>query len=934
MKKNYTIKKFSLVVILILFFPIIALASDCPRVSYDIIPGVVVPNKEFSLMARSTDFSPEEEDMKQMVYQWCLDGVYLGTINANGAVSDKIAGISGNRYIQNDKYGDIRGEFSGVCNPNGAVGGPLQYFSWSKKNRHNFRNEWSAKCVHFGDIVYCNQDNYNTLAGHGKIEDNETIFKDDVAYFVIQVGDIEYEDFIPPDRIIVREPKVDSDNDGLDDNWEIKYFKGRKINIHKIERVCRLVDPEGSDEEGDVEEPVEEEDAEEPAEDEVVEGTTEEGEEGEVVCEIVESGEEDEPNYFYLPSDDDARVLSLVRPDRVISPDNPEIYSNDPDKDGWEYPYTDDDEYNESWKIGAPFIKSSTSDMIADPAKKDQYNIYREYIIGTDPLNSDTDGDGIPDMKDFVGLQQNNVHVIPKTLDYGDELSTMLRVFGIRGQFRNEDEGEKYAVSTYPIREGTMISGESIEECGFDPTPEDENSIEVGMGLPLKVGWGIRPSPIRAGSPDDVVVTVEAVKGTQVSGLELAYRWFRDINDKSVLQEGESGDGKQYLSFVTDKEPCGEEIIGLEIIDETDKMTFQEITIPVGINTSFDATVIGNVDPTNSDIVDFNQHIGADIGDYSDPSTFDFLIDGVDPFKDFINSETSNQGFRKWDLVQLEVGNIESSWGDACTSKYGGNYDVVEGDTKHLWNFKRREQTRQSGKGRQYSKAYFILKGDARQILEESGGDDENSQVYDGTDWVNYELIDSNNEVLARESMSFPLIGPSVITDVEGASIETSEEDTDDVQYYANYGDEITVNAGWRYFRPSRGFETRWIRNDVPVGGGNASGDTTDSTFSFIAGYNSAGNKINSAKDKIKLEVDSVVNVSGGAEEIEKTEKTIVINLQEEDDSFVDTALGGALRNLIPSYYRNIFNLFMVSCIAGGALLFALSFMGKVGRSK
>ena len=164
MKKNYTIKKFSLVVILILFFPIIALASDCPRVSYDIIPGVVVPNKEFSLMARSTDFSPEEEDMKQMVYQWCLDGVYLGTINANGAVSDKIAGISGNRYIQNDKYGDIRGEFSGVCNPNGAVGGPLQYFSWSKKNRHNFRNEWSAKCVHFGDIVYCNQDNYNTLA--------------------------------------------------------------------------------------------------------------------------------------------------------------------------------------------------------------------------------------------------------------------------------------------------------------------------------------------------------------------------------------------------------------------------------------------------------------------------------------------------------------------------------------------------------------------------------------------------------------------------------------------------------------------------------------------------------------------------------------------------------------------------------------------------
>lgn len=894
MKKFNIISLLTFLLVLFLISPLSILAADCPRANLDIIPeGFVQPNEEVTLMARSEGFSAEEEDVKKMVYAWCLDQVYLGTINSGA--KDEIAGTAGTRFLSNDKYGNINGDFSTVCDPLGVN-------NLDTTQDVNFAGPVGARCVMYERVVYCNEENYNNVV------EREITFREEDSTACVpfndprvlgcgerlieNIGYTDYEDFVPPDFILVREPIEDSDNDGMDDNWELKYFKGRKVIVNRDEDI----------------------------------NDSEEGE-----------------DYFYM-SNDDEEVLRLVQPDRVVSPDNPDVYSTDPDEDGWDYPYNDDDRYEALWRIGVPYLKSSTSELTVNPGKKsDGYNILGEYVMGTDPLNADTDGDGIPDFKDFSGLQQDNTHLKVEQ-DYGYRYTPMLRIFGIWDKYRNENEDgnkEKYALFTYPLQEDSVIvhGKDTKDYCKFEPTPEDEIHFEVGSGLPLKVGWGIRPSPILRGAPEPVVVTAEVMKGSEMGGLDLEYKWFRENDDgESDPQEGKSGDGKQYFRFRPSKNPCEEEVIGLEIVDESERTTFQELSIPVGLNTEFDARVIGNVDPNNEKVVDFNQHVGADIDDYSNLEDLPFLVEGEDPFKDFINEESSNRGFRKWDLVELEVGGIETEYdgSNACTEKYGDFNDEREGINSFdfKWDFKRREQTMQSGKGMDFAKALFILKGDPRQFSDIETGVEEDSQVYDGTDWVSFELVDKNENVMTRQNMSFPLISPSIeMLDISGVTVQTSDEDDGKVNYYASPGDEVSIRAGWRYFRPSKGFKTNWRRNDVLISPANNPPPVTESTFTFTAGYDSSGDRIEVDKEVINLKIDSEVNVDE-AKKFENASRSFTIHLGEPDTGDVDTALGGALRDLLPSYYKNVFNLFMVVCIAGGALLFVLSFGNKIGRKK
>jgi hypothetical protein len=72
---------------------------------------------------------------------------------------------------------------------------------------------------------------------------------------------------------------------------------------------------------------------------------------------------------------------------------------------------------------------------------------WREYLAGTDPLNADTDGDGVPD-----GVQVASGH--PENLDPdGDGLSTALERLLGTDPYNPDTDGDGIAdgVDAYPI---------------------------------------------------------------------------------------------------------------------------------------------------------------------------------------------------------------------------------------------------------------------------------------------------------------------------------------------------------------------------------------------------------------------------------------------------------------------------------------------------
>ncbi|NQU99250.1 MAG: hypothetical protein HQ538_00800 [Parcubacteria group bacterium] len=879
MKKIYKIK-IIIIFFVMLILPLTGMAAECPRASVDIIPkDLAQPKQDMTFLMRSEGFSPNEEDMRQTHYAWCIDDVFLGTINAGS--KDKFVGSIGENYLESE-YGDIRGNFSDVCNPVSRTLDAETDFV----EQFIFAGDSDAMCLKRDYTLYCNDENLDKINDRNPliinpIADTIRVYYEDPneTYDYIDIGRIPYDEYIvnapPPSNFFIeRESGVDSDGDGMNDKWEIKYFKGRKINA-KIE---------------------------------------------------TEDGGIDEIS-FHMPNEDDA-ILPLVQADRVISPDDPEIYSTDPDGDAWEYQFA-------VWTFGVPFLKSSSSDEIINPGLKSSSNILAEYIIGTDPLNPDTDKDGIMDMSDYAGRMQDNTHMTINQ-DYGYRYKIMARMWGVNGDYSDGDESEKYVLVTYPLLEDSMIGGESLEDCKLEPTPEGENEFEVGAGLPIKVGWGYRPSPpVRREINEPIIVTAEYIKAGGSSGLDLDFKWFLNKEPR----EGESGKGKQYFQFIPDKEPCEDENVTLEIHEENGRMSSQDLPIRIGFDTNLKTTVIGNVDLKNEIAVDFNQHTGADlnIDDLNNPEGLDFLIEGADPFKDLINAQVGEKTFRKGDLVKVEVGNLAEQYDNThCVDEYG-EFNNTDDDEKHgiegfdfLYNFKMKEQIMQNGPGLNFSKALFILKGDSR-TLGESTGQESDSLLNESRESVDFELIDPDGRVMARNNLEFPVAAPSVqFIEVDGVTVGTSRDDSNKLIYSANRGDDITVRAGLRYFRPSGGFSVNWKRDDLVVNEGTPSGETVESVYTFRAGYNINGTPNEISHEKIEIDVESDLlgdTGSGGGEE--SANNSLSIELRDGEDSATDVAIGGFIQNFVPQYYKGIFNIVLASGAAGIVMLFVLSFMKK-----
>ena len=334
-----------------------------------------------------------------------------------------------------------------------------------------------------------------------------------------------------------------------------------------------------------------------------------------------------------------------------------------------------------------------------------------------------------------------------------------------------------------------------------------------------------------------------------------------------------------------------------------------------------------------------------------------FVLDH-DVFKGRINE---NEGFRTGDLVRIRVNNIKEQFGDVCQEKYKIDneesrekirqdceakyraedcdepYDLAVQSFNFKWNFKGKEQQMQSGKGSDFEEMYVILRDGPRNIGEPTGEEAE-SLSYGSSEAVTIEVLDNEKNIIARDKREFEIKPPSINFDdnIEGVEIGTSPADGNKSTYYATGEDEITIQASLNYWRPSKGFTYRWLRNGKEVDKMPGAWDVTESSYTFRPGIDLNGQPIGVNKEVITLEVESEINYEENNNNslTEKATKTIEIDLSSPEIDQEDLGVAGALNKIIPHYYKNVFNLFLIFGLTVLVTMFILGFMNKASIKK
>jgi hypothetical protein len=789
MKKIYFILIGSILFFLASYSSVLAAVEDTPwpTVKVDVIPpGLVQPGQEIMFRASHSNFSLKDEDKNRLFFNWCIEDVPLNGLVA-GSLDDQIKGTEGAYYLEN-RYGRIDGG-SGACqvqvfkNP---VEGPINF------NEFMFRTIWN-----------------------------------------------------PPEKIFMtRTPNIDEDRDGLDDDWEVRYFAGRRI-----------------------------------------------------------PGTED----FYPSGEDRAALLAAVKP------------QDDPDKDGFDFETAvpsvfarhefKHSPYQEAWTMGVPYAKRN---RIGDG----KFTNLEEFTFGTDPLNSDTDQDGIWDEADVAGREQDRINVrINK--DWGGKYKINLHAFGVtqrwRQDWRNPKRGwEQFERADFPNT--NEADGRTISEEGV-------NIISVGAGLPLNMATASQPSPVYPGEVAEV--TAEAVQLAQLKGLNLFYRWFLDgILQKSDEEtkevragegagEPQSGYGKKTFRFPVTKQACDQHIVTAEVTEKnTGKMNTNNIPITVGFPTVFKIEVLGNIDLKSEAAQEINQRTG------SRTKVSDILLPG-DRMRGEISPEV---GFRQGDAFRVTVNNLEQGWTSLCG---GANFQEFLDDLTFRWNYAGVEQESKSGKGENFSQAEFIIKRASRNPRQGSGSP-VGSQADTSGDYVNLEITNNVGEVISRTREDIRVIPPYIDLQVEGADLATSDVSTSQPQYMAAPGANVKVTATLHYLRPSAGINYTWERNGQTANELKNT-DVIVGTYSFRAGFDAEGKPTNAAEERISLEVENKVN-SSNVNEKEYTDNNVVIKIATPTGT-TGAAIGAALQKFVPEYFKNVFNLALGAGLMSMVLLLGLGFM-------
>ncbi len=745
-----------------------------PSVSIQTVsPFGVQTGEKLNIKAIATGFIMAEP----IHYNWCIDEIPYAGIAAGS--KDVVKGKEGDYYLEN-RYGRIEGG-SGVCKLYKVV----------------------------------NDDNYKKL-------ESELISQDANAK-------------APTNFYMTRIPNVDSDEDGLDDQWEIKSFGGRRKP-----------------------------------------GT----------------------NTFFSTRDEEEALKAEVKP------------SDDWDKDGWKFDYfATKSPFKAPWMMGLPYAKNS---IIGD----DKFTNYEEYVFGLDPLIYDTDQDGTRDEVDIAGLNQSGVN-IRVTKKAGSTYQVALYAFGTTSRWEADKNNknrniEKYFRADFPNKR---------DKKGLKINEDKEAQLVVGEGMTQQISMNYTPMPVFSG--EEVTVNAEVVLLSSANDAHFIYNWHLDGDQTDAIKK-QSGLGKNTFKFKVDDYNQCEVNVGVEVINkDTQKLDYQEISIPVGLSLSFKKEVIGNTSD-NERIASFNDKNNSNTADYQ--NLLSLASDNL--FLSEVN--TNNTGFRKGDLVKFSVSNLKDSYNPACYEDENGvpqTFKDFEKDLMYSWRINGVPQWAKNGTGKDFSSIMYVLSESPRAFLKNNILDS-NSMMLEGQEAINVEIKNSENNLVSAKTEELKIIPPYIKFDAENADSASSSTDKNVSArtFTAKKGKTIKVSAHLYNFRPTaKGLTFIWSRN----GQESVKEErvfSNQGSYKFKFGYAADGSEMNVDEESVSLKIKNIISGTENnvAEEKEEINNEVIVQTPEKFE--LENKNTGAIIQALPGYVKSMF---VILFVPGLVALFVILKMKK-----
>lgn len=652
----------------------------------------------------------------------------------------------------------------------------------------------------------------------------------------------------------------------------------------------------------------------------------------------------------------------------------------------------------EAWQVGIPYPRLSGQGVYKDRVfkiEKGSFSNAAEFVYGTNPVEADTDADGIPDAYDVAGLKQSS---IPIEIQKDDDYEIDVHLYG---------KTQKGSLSRGP--DAATKKGYNNTPYLFWRTDLESQKLKVGGGLPLPTQLAYSPFPITAKNvgcagnlcSEPVRVEAAAVTGDVGTG-SLFYTWYLDgimlaadekeigknspgaekigylaaLQDRSDFSESNtknrneefltpSGYGKNVFEFsakygeevwkklnvgksANKLGPCAVRKVGVDVLDdETGKTSYAEIEIPFGADVDLSEKLISNIDPSKDELlIGFNLNDASLNREIENDVIIPQLKDGIDTSSSqAVSDAILNQNFKDDASATGQVdpkkgyrrGDMVSVAADLDQTDSvcpAGHYEKLV----HKWYFDDLFLEDKSGKGK-----------DSIVVAMSNTGTELRDQNDSGSHYLRYEAVNpATNEIFARTIKELRVVSPFIDISVDGAqglenfSSDGSTTSEGNVIYKVVPGQTVKVKASPKYFRPlssgkqGLGYEYEWRRNGDLVE--NASRVVQGQTPAEVEYEFTIPNEEDVYED-ITLEVRTADDTNREGESSSKESAVVAVQFTTAEISTVpigeDGAASAMISRFIPDKYREAFNGAFI--FGGFALLSIIALMlykGKIGAEK
>lgn len=383
----------------------------------------------------------------------------------------------------------------------------------------------------------------------------------------------------------------------------------------------------------------------------------------------------------YEKASEDVNLLKSDRDnDGLSDTDENYIYSTDitnPDTDGdgmpdgWEIRYRIYNNITFTWSLEP----TNSSDAL-DDFDKDGLTNFEEYIHGIDPLNPDTDEDGMPDgWEVYYGLNPNNASDKDEDFD-NDGLSNY----------------EEYLYGTNPASKDTdndeLLEWNEIYQYGTDPANWDTDGDGMGDGWEIKYGLNPKNST-DAGYDldDDGLINLEECRSGahpniwDTEGDGIPDGWEVKYNLNPLINDADSdldNDGlTNYEEYIHNTNPNDSDTDGDKLTDYDEVICYH--TNPRNIDT--DSDDITDYDELNmyfnNSIVDWDKD--GKIDNCTNPNDPDSDGDGLNDYDEIFIYKT-NPLNNDFDLDGLKDGDEIFKYGTDPTDPDSDDDSLIDGE--------------------------------------------------------------------------------------------------------------------------------------------------------------------------------------------------------------------------------------------------------------